>query len=323
MFDVDRYTLFYFFIGLSVFVFTQAVYLLVQKPIARRLAVNRRMRMILAEDDRDFAFSELMYRRGLNDRGQYRYPFLRDINRLVVQSGLSFGVMPILLSAFGVMIISFAILVFLFGLPIVLSTPLALLIGFSGPLLFLSIFRRKRQARFSDQLPEALEVMARSLRAGHPLPVALSLVAKEMPDPVGTEFGIVSDEIAYGRALPIAMRNAERRVGLEDMSVLTTAIVIQNETGGNLMEILESLSELMRERIKMRRKVRTLTSEGRFSATTLSVLPFLMFGAFSLISPQFYGEVWEEPATKVGLIFALLWMMLGNFVMYRMVNFKA
>ena len=185
--------------------------------------------------------------------------------------------------------------------------------------------RRNRGTRMSDletQLPDALELIARSLKAGHPLPVALTLAAREIADPLGSEFGIFSDELAYGLPMSKALRNLQVRVGQEDLGVLATGIIIQNEVGGNLIELVSSLSNLLRERVKMRRKVRVLTSEGRMSGAMLSALPIFIFLALNLVSPKFYGEVWDKPIVTVFLVGGFIWMLLGNFVIYRMVNFK-
>ena len=162
----------------------------------------------------------------------------------------------------------------------------------------------------------------RSLRAGHPVPIAISMVAREMPDPVGTEFGVVADEITYGADLETGMRNLFFRIGQEDLPLFVTAVAIQGSTGGNLGEILENLSAVIRERFKMRRKIRALAAEGRASALILSSLPIVMFLVIQVITPEFYASVWNEEITKIGLAMAGGWMSIGNFIMYRMVNFR-
>jgi tight adherence protein B len=162
----------------------------------------------------------------------------------------------------------------------------------------------------------------RSLRAGHPVPVAISMVARELPDPVGTEFGIVADEITYGADLETAMRNLAYRVGQEDLPLFVTAVAIQGATGGNLSEILENLSAVIRDRFKMRRKVKALAAEGKFSALFLSALPIAIFFMIRYVAPDFYGSVWKYDMTKIGLGMAAGWMLMGNLVMYRMVNFR-
>ena len=124
------------------------------------------------------------------------------------------------------------------------------------PLLALHVLRGRRQKKFGAQFPDAIDIIVRSLRAGHPVPIAITMVAREMADPIGTEFGIVVDEITYGADLETAMRNLYFRVGQDDLPLFVTAVAIQGSTGGNLGEILENLSAVIRERFKMRRKIR-------------------------------------------------------------------
>jgi tight adherence protein B len=112
------------------------------------------------------------------------------------------------------------------------------------------------------------------------------------------------------------------RVGQDDLPLFVTAVAIQGSTGGNLSEILSNLSGVIRLRFKMRRKIRALASEGRFSALLLSAMPIVMFLILQTIAPDFYGKVWHEDITKIGLVCASVWMMFGNLIMYRLVNFK-
>ena len=182
--------------------------------------------------------------------------------------------------------------------------------------------RSRRQKKFGAQFPDALDIIVRSLRAGHPVPVAISMVAREMVDPIGSEFGVVADEITYGADLETGMRNLYFRIGQDDLPLFVTAVAIQGSTGGNLGEILENLSAVIRQRFKMRRKIRALASEGRASAMILSSLPIVMFAVIQVITPDFYASVWHEDLTKISLAVAGGWMGVGNFIMYRMVNFK-
>src|SRR5688500_11841451 len=133
---------------------------------------------------------------------------------------------------------------------------------------------------------------------------------------------MVSDEITYGSDLESAMRDLYFRVGQDDLPLFVTAVAIQSSTGGNLGEILENLSKVIRDRFKMRRKIRALASEGRASALILSSLPIVMFLIINVVTPNFYSEVWHQDLTKIALIGAGCWMGIGNFIMYRLVNFK-
>jgi tight adherence protein B len=148
------------------------------------------------------------------------------------------------------------------------------------------------------------------------------LVAREMADPVGTEFGMLADELSFGLDLRTALENLYRRVGQADLQFLTVSLSIQSQTGGNIAEILARLSQLMRKRSEMRLKIRALSAEGRASAVFLSAFPFLLIIVISLFSPKYFDAVrlsqMFEPAVFIGL--GLL--AVGNLIMYRMVNFK-
>ena len=195
-------------------------------------------------------------------------------------------------------------------------------LGDSYPSLTANIHMANLEIRAGRTMSDALDIIVRSLRAGHPVPIAITMVARESPDPVGTEFGIVADEITYGADLETAMRNLYFRIGQDDLPLFVTAVAIQGSTGGNLGEILENLSAVIRQRFKMRRKIRALAAEGRASALILSSLPIVMFAIVQLVAPDFYGSVWHESITKMILATAGSWMAVGNFVMYRMVNFR-
>jgi tight adherence protein B len=197
-----------------------------------------------------------------------------------------------------------------------------LLAGLLFPFVTLLIVRKRRHAKFGEQFPDAMDIIVRSLRAGHPVPVAIGLVAQELADPIGTEFGIAADEVTYGADVETAMRNLYFRVGQEDLPLFVTAVAIQGSTGGNLSEILSNLSAVIRQRFKMRRKIRALAAEGKFSALFLSGLPIAVFLLLNVMTPNYYASIWQYDLTKIGLGCAAGWMMVGNILMYRMCNFK-
>jgi tight adherence protein B len=272
-----------------------------------------------AEDQNDLLL-QLRRTRSLTPEGRYRLPVIW-FNRLVLQSGVKMGIWRIVSLMVFAAGTSFGG-VWYFQRNALLATAVGLAIGVGLPLFALKFLRRRRRRRFETQLPDAVDVMVRSLRAGHPLPVAISMVSREMPDPIGSEFGLTADEMSYGLDLDTATGNLTVRVGQEDLSLVTVAISIQSKTGGNLGEILSNLSGVLRARFKMRRRIKALSAEGRYSALALSVLPFLVFGLLSVAAPNFYGEIWDVPTTKKALGVAAGIMMFGNIVMYRMVNFK-
>jgi tight adherence protein B len=285
-----------------------------------RNRVNRRLRLIDGQPDRESILVQIRRERGLTAGGLYSLPIL-SLNRMVLQSGLTMGLTRFLLvnvlAAAGIFAVALWYREDLFEAAVIAGGCGVLL-----PFVALKFMRSRRHSRFGAQFPDALDVIVRSLRAGHPVPVAIAMVAREMPDPVGTEFGIVSDEITYGADLETAMRNLYFRVGQEDTPLFVTAVAIQASTGGKLSEILENLSGVIRQRFKMRRKIYALAAEGRFSAMLLSAVPIVLFLVLKVIAPDFYSSVWHVDFTKYALAAAGGWMLVGNFIMYRMVSFK-
>jgi len=147
-------------------------------------------------------------------------------------------------------------------------------------------------------------------------------VAREMPDPVGTEFGMLADELSFGLDLRTALNNLYRRVGQPDLQFLTVSLSIQSQTGGNIAEILSRLSQLMRKRSEMRLKIRALSAEGRASAVFLSAFPFLLIFVINVFSAKYFDSVRSSQIFEPAVIIGLGLLLVGNIIMYRMVNFK-
>jgi tight adherence protein B len=282
--------------------------------------VNRRLKLLKGQPDRENILVQLRRERGLSSGGGYSIA-IESLNRLVMQSGLTIGITKLLLIVLFATIASFALGIVFRG-NLTDAALIALFFGIALPYLIVRFLRSRRQKAFGAQFPDALDMIVRSLRAGHPTPIALTMVAREMQDPVGSEFGIVVDEITYGADLETALRNLNVRVGQDDLPLFVTAVAIQGSTGGNLGEILQNLSSVIRMRFKMRRKIRALAAEGRASALILSSLPFAIFIIMQVVAPNFYASVWDIPLTKQALFAAAAWMGIGNLIMYRLVNFK-
>jgi tight adherence protein B len=320
MFDFDPVYLIYLLIGVSAAMFAEGIYLLFYNKASYRNNINRRLKVMDDKPDREGVLVQLRRERGLTSGGEYRLPLL-NLNKLVLQSGLTFGFGRLVLIIIIGMIAAFAATMVFNGrsLHAVIA---ALFTGLVLPFMVLRFLRGRRQKKFGAQFPDAIDIIVRSLRAGHPVPIAINMVARELPDPIGSEFGTVTDEITYGADLESAMRNLYFRVGTDDLPLFVTAVAIQGSTGGNLGEILENLSSVIRQRFKMRRKIRALAAEGRASALILSSLPIGMFAVINFLVPSFYASVWGEDLTKIALVLAGCWMGVGNFIMYRLVNFK-
>ena len=318
-FKFDSIYLIYILVAASAALFAEGFYLLCFTGASYRNNVNRRLKLLKGQGDRENILVQLRRERGLTSAGGYSLKSV-NLNQLVLQSGLTMGIGRFALFVAVGAILAFAAALLTRGLlPALVIAPLCATVL---PYLVLRVLRGRRQKAFGAQFPDALDMIVRSLRAGHPVPVAISMVAREMKDPIGSEFGIVADEITYGADLETGLRNLYFRVGQDDLPLFVTAVAIQGTTGGNLGEILQNLSSVIRDRFKMRRKIRALASEARASALILSSLPIGIFFVIQFVSPEFYASVWDEPLTKRALAAAGGWMMLGNFIMYRLVNFK-
>ena len=320
MFDFNPLYLIYLLIGVSAAMFAEGGYLLLYNKASYRKNINRRLKVMHDKPDRESVLVQLRRERGLTSGGEYRLPLV-SFNKLVLQSGLTIGFGRLILIVIVGMIGAFAATMVFEG-RLLHAVIAALFSGFVLPFMVLRFLRSRRQKKFAAQFPDAIDIIVRSLRAGHPVPIAINMVAREQPDPIGSEFGTVTDEITYGADLESAMRNLYFRVGTDDLPLFVTAVAIQGSTGGNLGEILENLSGVIRQRFKMRRKIRALAAEGRASALILSSLPIGMFAVINFLVPTFYASVWGEDLTKIALVLAACWMGVGNFIMYRMVNFK-
>jgi len=198
----------------------------------------------------------------------------------------------------------------------------ALLLGFVIPLLLIARQAARMRKKIIEQFPTALDVFVRGLRAGHPIAAALELLTVEMPDPIGSQFGLVVDEVTYGAELRDALEAMAERWDLDDMHMFVVSLSVQSETGGNLAEILESLSRVIRERASMMMKVRALSSEGRMSAVMLTILPIASFILLFLLNPGFYLDVADDKMFIPGFGMLIMMYALGVLIIRRMVDLK-
>lgn len=284
-------------------------------------ATNDRIRRMEAENANQMTVLEQMRKdRGISEDGHLGDTITAKINHMVVQSGLKLGANGIYkYMALGAVVTPLVL--------IVIKKPLLWSFGgFIGglilPLLFVHMAAKRRRAKAVTQLPEALDVIVRSLGAGHPVPVAMALVAKEMPDPIGSEFGMVSDEIAFGSQMTNAIQRLAERTGHPDFELFAAMIRLQERTGGNLAQLLRANSDTIRARQKMRLKIRAASAEGRTSAMILNIAPIAIFILVNFLSPDFYGSVDGNPLVKKTFIGVTIWMVIGNLVMRKMINFK-
>ena len=203
---------------------------------------------------------------------------------------------------------------------------LVLLISFALtialPMMLINRRKEKRRRRMEEQFPIALDVFTRALKAGHPISAAIDLLTKEMQDPLGSEFGIVADQVAYGSELTSSLLDLADRWDLPDMRMFVVSISLQNETGGNLAEILGNLSSVIRERASMFMKVRALSSEGKMSGWMLTILPIFTLLLLFTLNSKFYFDVAGDPIFIYGFTGLIILYFIGVFTIRRMIDLK-
>lgn len=287
-----------------------------KKRINRRMSISDGKKKLSQKN----ILLQLRKERGLDENGMLVMP-MKNLNKLILRSGLTLGLKK--LSLYYVIYLSvMTVAAFICFRSPTVSAILFPIYTLLIPYFWLKRKANKKTAAFGAQLADAIDLITRSLKAGHPVPVAISMVAREMEDPIGTEFGLVIDEVTYGSDLVTALNNLYERVDLPDLPLLISSISIQSTTGGNLREILEGLSLVVRDRFKMKRKIRAISAEGRISAMFLSAMPIMLFIALQFIVPGYYTEIWNEELTWYYMGGLGIWMAIGNLLILKMVSFK-
>ncbi|MFC3080044.1 type II secretion system F family protein [Phenylobacterium terrae] len=317
-FQLDANAVFLVLVFAAVFAAAQAGIGLVRVASVKR-KVNKRL--VLAE--RIGGISELVLelrkQRGLSANGEKKgWAWLSD---LIVRSGLTYEPRRWALLAVGAGAIA-ALGAFVATKNLALAAVAPLPVVTLGPIVVLKVVAGKRAKALGFQLPQALDIIVRSLEAGHPVPTAIALVGREMSDPIGTEFGMAADEISYGATLQEAVDRIAERCQHPDVDLFAATVRLQERAGGNLTGLLKLNAHTVRERHKMRLKIKAASSEGRASAMILTSAPFLVAAMLQLISPGFYGDVIHEPFIQIGLAGLGLWMFIGNLVMQRMIDMR-
>lgn len=294
-------------------------------PAGRRM--NRRLRLLEANEDGRVVLRKLSRRPVAGDNRDLAIALLeflpvRVLDHLAGRAGLLTPIEHLLAAMLLSIMAAILALLAMTTLPaglILLGGPLAVVAGWGGMLYRMGV---RRTNRFNEQLPEALILMSRSLRVGHPLSAALSLVAREMPDPLGSELGMVFDEMTYGLDLREALTSLCGRVEGRALRYMAVAISIQYSTGGNLAELLDRLAVVLRDIDRMHRKVKALSAESRLSATILSILPFAVAFGIGIASPGYFDTVMTDPPFRAALWAAFGGIVMGVLIMIRMVNFR-
>jgi tight adherence protein B len=316
----------------SVLLGVEGVVGLIQGQRAQSRRVNKRLQMIGDGATREEAYSRLRLQTG--DR-LARLPGILGRVGGKIESMLNATGMPwsarTVMTIMAVAVVSIILIGLLLTMAggfvlttgmVVLMLTFAFAVGFGIPMMVLSRIADRRRKKMQEQFPVALDIFVRGLRAGHPVASALQLLTDEMTDPIGSEFGLVVDEVTYGADLRDALQSLADRWGLEDIHMFVVSLSIQAETGGNLAEILENLAQVIRERASMMMKVRALSSEGRMTALILTALPVFAFVGLFILNPGFYLDVAQEPAFMIGYTILLSMYAIGFYSIRRMIDLK-
>ncbi len=291
-------------------------------PEAKRL--ERRLRALSAAHDRSTP-TKLVKQRALSDiprlqRVLQRMPRAYHFDRMIVQSGLDWTVSGLLLSCAVLFVLGV-----LTAIALRQSMELALLVGAALcalPWLYLQRKRHLRLALMERQLPEALDLITRALRAGHAFSSGLQMAGEELAEPIAGELRLVHDEINYGTSLAQALTNLSERVPITDLRYFVVAVLIQRESGGNLTEMLINLSRLIRERLKLHDRVRVLSADGRMSAWILGLMPFGLVALLQLLNPKFMSALWTDPIGITILQWLAALMVIGMLMLHRIVRIR-
>lgn len=292
-------------------------------PEAR--TIERRLQALSAATDRT-AQARLVKERMLSgvpwlQRILLTLPRAHRLDRFILQAGLDWTVSSLLLVCAVLGVSAFFLLVSVAHQSMVLALAGGAF-GVALPLLYLQYQRGRRLSRMERQLPEALDLVTRALRAGHSFASGVQMIGDEMNDPIATEFRMVADEVNFGVSLQQALTNLSERVPLTDLRYFVVAVLIQRDSGGNLTEVLSNLSRLIRDRLKLLARVRVLSSEGRLSAWILGIMPFALAGLINIFNPEFMSPLWEDPMGLVVVKYMLGLMVVGALILRKIVKIR-
>ncbi len=312
----------YGMIFVAVLLLVEGMYLVVfGKSIRMNRRVNRRIDLLEKGNDREEVLDTLRKERAQH-RGGARIPLYPIISKKAAKANIAFSPKALIM-----VMVLLSVAAFL-GLTIGTETSFPVrvvmgpVMGFGAVWMWLNKKAKARMTLMEEQLPEAVELMVRSLRVGHPFSSTINIVAQEVPDPLGSEFGIIADEFAYGMDITESLNKMAENIDMPDMRFLAVAVSIQQKSGGNLAEILEGLAKVIRARFKLFRRVSAITAEAKWSGMFLSAFPILALIGINVAQPTYYDKVMETqyfiPAVMVVVAF-----LVANYVFMKiMVNIK-
>ena len=320
--DLSIEPLIYIGIFVGIIMLVEGVYLAVfGKTISLNARVNRRLAMLEKGTSREDVLAKL--RKELDQhKGAVKIPLYSLIAEKAQKANIAFTPQQLILVMIGLGVAAFIGLTILTTAALPIRILISVGMGVGGVFYWVSSKAKKRLAMLEEQLPDAVELMVRSLRVGHPFVSAVNTVSREMADPLASELGIIADEAAYGRDISEAIRAMAERLDIQDLRFLAVAVGIQQKSGGKLAEILQGLADVIRARFKLFRKVKAITAEAKWSGMFLSFFPILCLIGINVMQPDYYSEVMESPVFIPAA--AVVAVMLGvNMIFMRiLVNIK-
>lgn len=320
--QISTAPLIYLMIFVAVVVIVNGIYLIVfGKSISLNSKVSRRLTLLEKNANREQVLEQL--RKEMNQHlNAKNIPLYSMLAKKAQRANIAFspqaliGIMA-LLSVFAFLLLS----VFT-SAELGLRAILGVVMGVGGVFVWVNRTAKQRMSLLEEQLPDSIELMVRSLRVGHPFSTAIGIVAKEIPDPLGSEFGVIADEAAYGRDVSESLKAFAERMDSQDLRFLAVAVSIQQQSGGNLAEILEGLSKVVRARFKLFRRVRAITAEAKWSGMFLSGFPIAALLMINVIQPDYYDEVKDTSAYIPAALFVVVFLIINVIYMKMMTNIK-
>ncbi|SNT18325.1 type II secretion system F family protein [Tropicimonas sediminicola] len=320
--EISAEPLIYGLIFVAVLVLVEGIYLTAfGKSISLNNKVNRRLELLEKGGGREEVLEQLRKEmtQHMNSGGIPLYSILADKAQ---KANIAFSPAQLVMIMFVLSGVAFAGLTVATEAGLAVRIVVALAMGVGGVYMWVNSKAKKRLALIEEQLPDAVELMVRSLRVGHPFSSAVNIVAREVPDPLGSEFGVIADESAYGRDISDSLKSLAERMDMQDLRFLAVAVTIQQQSGGNLAEILDGLAKVIRARFKLFRRVKAITAEAKWSGMFLSVFPILALVGINVIQPNYYDDVKETAAFIPACLVVGTFLAVNVVFMKIMVNIK-
>ncbi|MBR2574776.1 MAG: type II secretion system F family protein [Loktanella sp.] len=312
----------YILIFVAVLALVQGAYLvLFGKSISMDGKVNRRLDMLDKGDNREQVLDQLRKEMTQHMKSQ-SIPIYSLLATKAQKANIAFSPTQIMMVMAAVSVAAFLMLTLFTQVAPAVRILTSVMMGVGGVYLWISRKATQRMNLISEQLPDAVELMVRSLRVGHPFSSAINIVAKEVPDPLGTEIGIVADETAYGRDMGETLKAMAERLDNQDLRFLAVAVTIQQSSGGNLAEILDGLAKVIRARFRLFRRVNAITAEAKWSGNLLSGFPILALIGINLVQPNYFDDVMQSPMFIPACFVVAAFLVLNLIVMRALTNIK-